>query len=300
MKEFLKRNFLLIISFSILFIIVCISARDYWEIKNNTEQSFAESLEFCKNTDYIGTQHEQVCLDVLSREGESIDFFTAYLYIGVLGLGQYGGILFLFIIIPSLYYNIKYLKNRIIVNDATRMDYKTIRLRIFKNAYRSFFILPVIVIIAFLISYIINPNLDASYAINHFTTVWRADTLSHPSIFVVSYLLNIIFYSIFFINIGLIIVRKHYHFFVAVFLSFLIVWGIDGIFEIGINGVLFSTILHSEKGSLFNILNYLSFNDTFGILPVLLLSASLAIVSSFIVYLKYKNKEKLITDCERI
>ena len=298
MKEFLKRNFLLIISFSILFIIVCISARDYWEIKNNTEQSFAESLEFCKNTDYIGTQHEQVCLDVLSREGESIDFFTAYLYIGVLGLGQYGGILFLFIIIPSLYYNIKYLKNRIIVNDATRMDYKTIRLRIFKNAYRSFFILPVIVIIAFLISYIINPNLDASYAINHFTTIWRADTLSHPFIFVVSYLLNIIFYSIFFINIGLIIARKNHNIVIVIIESLLAFIIIDIIIEL-MFGFILSNVLYNTFSSRFNIVNILNIGYAKNVFEMIFLPLCLVIISLVILIIAYKNKEKFIIDCEK-
>ena len=296
--RFLKRNYLIIVSFLILLVIVIFSANEFVEQRNLIKQKNVENINFCLNTEYKNTEFENYCTEILNNKNIEIDFFTTYTNIVLLGLGKYTFILFLFVIIPSLYNTSKYLKNKIILEDASRMDYKKIKRKIIFESYKSVFILPLIIIISFLICYAISGNFDSTYAIKNSTTVWSKVTLSHSILFMLSYLINFIFHCILYINISLIIFRKYHNYFVSVILSFLLYIGIEAILEIGLNGILFTSILKSGAGIIFNIMNYITFNDGVGVLPILLISSTFAIGSSVVVYFKYKDKEKLIIDCE--
>ena len=296
--NFFNKNFLGIISFLILLIIVVFSSVKFIEQRNSIEQRNAENKSFCLKTEYKNTEYENYCVEVLNNKNIKMDFFTAYTNIIVLGLGRYTFILFLFVIIPSLYNTSKYLKNKIIIDDAQRMNYKNIKKKIIFESYKPILILPIIIVISFVICYVISGNFDATYAIKNSTTVWSEATLKKPILFMTMYIINVIFHCILYINISLIIVRKYHNYFVATILSFLLYIGIEAILEIGLNGILFTSILKSEAGIIFNIMNYITFNDGVGILPILFVPTTLAILTSVIVYFKYKDKEMLIIDCE--
>ncbi len=296
--KFLKNNFLIIISFVILLTIVIFSAINFSEEKKSIEQRNNESINYCNNNNYEGTEYEEYCINVLNNSNIDVDFFTTYTNVVLFGLGKYSFVLFLFVVMPSLYFVSKYLKNRIILEDATRMNYNKIKNKLFLNAYKSLIILPLVIVISFIICYIISGNFDSSYAIKNSTTVWSETTLNHPALFIISYLINVILHCVLYINISLIIVRKHHNYFVSTILSFLAYIGIEAILEIGINGLLFTMILKSSAGIVFNIMNFITFNDSVGILPILAVSLFFAIGSSIIVHVKYKDKEKMIMDCE--
>jgi hypothetical protein len=207
--------------------------------------------------------------------------------------------LFLFVIIPSLFYPCKYLKNKAIINEATRNDYKKLLSNVVKKSYKSLWILPCIILIAIIISFCYTKTFDSSYSILNSSTVWHESTMSNPVIFILAYLLNIIIHSFLYINIGLCIVRKYHNYFVAVILSFLVYIGIEAFLEIAISGILFNSILKSEFGIVFNIMNMLTFNDTYGIISTIAIPLILMIASFVVVYKLYNNKEKLIIDYEK-
>ncbi len=297
--KFIKKNYLIIISFLILLIPLIFSTTSYLKSQKNIAKKEYEFKEFCSKEDYHGKEYEEYCDELLSKEDIKIDFYTVYTNVVLYALVDFSLFFFLFIIIPSVYNTSKYLKNKIILQDATRMSYKKIKSKIFFESYKSIVILPLIVIIGFIISYALSKTFDPTYAIKYKTIFWTEKTVSNPIVFMFLYLCNVIFNCTLYINISLIIVRKHHNYFVAVILSFLTYVAFEAFLEIGIYAILFNSILKSSAGVIFNIMNAISFNDKVGVFPLLSVTLSFAIISSIIVYFKYKDKELLIIDCER-
>ena len=58
-------------------------------------------------------------------------------------------------------------------------------------------------------------------------------------------------------------------------------------------------LFKSEIGYAFNIMSPLSFNINFGEAPIMLFALFAFIISSTVVAMCYKNKEKLIVACEK-
>lgn len=292
-----KKNSLLIASFLILLIILLFSFFKFRDEKRDYEETLEENIQFCLDNDYIGTEYESFCLENLS-DNNKIDFFTAFANVVSRGFRTIATTLFLFIAIPCLWNTCKYLRNKVIKNDLTRMNYKKIRYNLFKEAYKSVLILPLIVIIGIILCYILTGSFSADYSIQYRTAIWSAKTLGKPFLFLVAYVLNMIFTSIIYVNICLAVARKYHNYFVALILSFLCFIGIEAFLEIVIGGILFTSIFKSDASIIFNIMNMMTFNDSFGILPVISFSCAMAIISTIVVFLLYKNKEKLVIDCE--
>lgn len=295
----IKKNIVLILSFSVLLFILCFYSVDFIKTKKAIELSNEKSLQFCLNIDYKNTEYEDYCNNVIIHKNVKMDFFTVFTNVMVFGLGKYSFILFLFVSIPTLYVLCKYLKNRIILNEVTRAKYSEIKKSLFYDSYKSVFILPFIVILGFIICYFVAGNIDYNYSVLNSTAGWNDKSMSNFWFFAIAYVVNVIFHSIIFVNISMCIARGNHNFFVAVILSFLAYIGVEAILEIGINGILFTTLFKSNDGIIFNIMNMLAFNDECGILAILLVSATIMIISSVIVYIVYKDKEKLIIDCEK-
>lgn len=292
MKLFLKKNYLFIISFLILLIMLSISFFKYInEQKDVKEHMQVVYNEICANVDYVGTEQEEFCLNVLS---DNKDFFYTFDEVMHKSYFRIASELFLFITVPCLYFICKYLSSKVIKNDLTRMNYKKVKLKLFKEAYKSTLILPVITIIAIIICFIycgsITPNAEG--------ILWSAETLSRPYLFLIVYVLNMFFHSIIYVNVCLCVARKYHNYFIALILSFLSIFGLEIFLEIFLGGILFGVILNKKGGVLFSIMNMITFNDTLGILPVIAFSLILALITTILVVLLYRNKEKLVIDCE--
>ena len=50
---------------------------------------------------------------------------------------------------------------------------------------------------------------------------------------------------------------------------------------------------------IFNIINVFGMNDLYGVGPLLLVNLCMVLVSFGLVYLAYKDKEKLVIQCEK-
>lgn len=294
-----KSNLLLILSFTIFLSFLGYSSYKFIKSDIKNIKSNEEVKQFCLDNEYEGKEYEDFCLTILSKKERNLDFFTMLTNVVVFEFNRFYFGIYLLIIIPSLYYICKYFKNKIILNDLTRNNYKQIMTKILKKSYKSALILPTIILIAYTISYLYTKTLNPEYALLNSTTGWNEYTLTHPALFLVLYLLNMIIHSILYINISLCIARKYHNYFVALILSFLTFIAIEAFLEIVLNVILFITLLHSERGIIFNITNMFSFNDYSGILSPLYVPTTCLIISFLVLYFLYKNKEKLIIDCEK-
>ena len=298
MLKLKKLNILGILSFLILLLLLCYNSYSFIQNRNSIDKSNQQTREFCLQHQDETEQYGDYCKGVLSNGEIQLDFYTTFTNIVVFGYSNISFVLFLFIVMPSLLYLSKCFKSGTIINELTRNSYKKTMLKAIKKAYMSVWIIPSIILISFIICALYTKVFDPAYAIKYGTVAWSESTMSNPILFMILYLLNMIIHSLLYINIGLIVVRKYHNYFVAVILSFLMFIGIEAFLEIAINGILFNSILKSEFGGLFNIMNMLALKDYYGIIPTLSIPFIIAIISFFVVYTLYRNKEKLIIDCE--
>lgn len=302
-----KFNILMFISFIFLFTIVIYSSYNYVKLNNNIIKKNNEVIEMCKNNQDDDLGKKEFCQRALSSKPYKTDFFTTFANIVTFGndkysicLHSFGAIIILFIIVPSVYYVCRYLKSGAIVNEVTREAFNKNRLRLFKNAYKPVMILPIVILLAFLISYLYAPNFDASSAAQNGYVGWQLKTLSNPFLFMGVYLLNIFIHSVLFINLSMCVSRKYHNFFVSLILTYLVFLATEIFLEIGFGGILFTSILNmGDKMLMFNIMNLFALNDSGGMLYAVIVPFIIMVITSIVVMLLYKNKEKLIIDCEQ-
>ena len=82
-------------------------------------------------------------------------------------------------------------------------------------------------------------------------------------------------------------------------MSYLLFIGTEVVFE-GLGDYIFYEFFHIDSMVIYiNMLNIFNLNLGNGIIALYLPLTIILIVTSIIVYLKYRNKEKLIIDCEK-
>ena len=300
-KKNKKLNILIILSFTILLIYTLYNTYTFINQTNQNLQKSNEIKELCINrTD--ASPSEKLCEEILANEDYNPDFYSVFFNTFITSFNNLSIIIFLFITIPVTYYISKYLKNKLILYDLTRYNYKNIIKKLIINSYKPILILPLIAIIIMIISIIYtNNNFDATYAISSNSLIaWNYSTVKKPILFISLYLINLIIHSILYINISLCITRKHHNFFTSTILSFLTLISIEIFLEIVINSLICKILLKNYTiGIIFNIMNIFSFNDTNGILLTMSIPLIIMIISTIILIKLYKNKESLIIDCEK-
>lgn len=293
----IKNYYLHVLSFVILLMLAVISIKSYinWD-KDMRERSSEVYEKYCLNE--IDEPKEEFCKSLHQEVQQKRTFFPML----SATLREYyipnGVIMTLFILLPSCYYITKYLKNRIILNENNRLKYTKSIIKVFKNSYLTALIFPVILIIIFTICYIYTGTFELkSFEINNIP--WPYDKIESPILFLILYILNFILIGLSYINCTLTISRKYHNYFISTILSFITLLGIELFFEIIINSLICSKILHSDIGMIFNIINPLAFNITYGFVPTIIFSLIICLLSFIPVIIIYKNKEKLIIDCEK-
>ncbi len=178
-------------------------------------------------------------------------------------------------------------KNKMLLNYIIRLPYKSVLKKILKEAYRYIWILPTIMLLVFLFE-IHCEGLDNSYSIIIQDTGWQDSMLKHPICFIVLYLINMLLYLSTFINIGLICSRKNFNYFTSVIVAFLVIISIQIFFEYVI-----------DRTQIINLLNFFRFNDMYGTWLTLGFGMTCCLISCLVVYLAFKNKEKLYLDINK-
>ena len=203
-------------------------------------------------------------------------------------------ILIFFVVISSTYYISKYLKNNILSNDLTRQSYKKIKTKLLICSWLPALVIPIISIFKLIVFYVMTKNFDYSASV----IMWQESSLSNVGLFFISYILISLFDSLIYSNISLIVIRKKNNFILSSLLSYLVIIGVELFLEIVVNMLICTNIFHSEIGVVFNIINFGCFNDSYGIFIPLVVSIVIFFITLIIVCLIYKNKEKVIIDCE--
>ncbi len=294
MKKFIKNNIAILMAFLILFVFFNISALKVYidnEIRkndmNNSINWCSKLLEyepdnFCKNN--IDEYYIKDTLSIYYDIFNSSNYSTLF----------YFGIPFL-VIASSIYMTSKKFRNQDIKNCLTRESYNMYMRKMFKNAYKSVLIWPLLTIYLLIISYLISGTFEVSITPN--IANFPMSFLKNPFLFITSYLLNTIFMSFFWANIALFIVPDTRNYIVSVLESIMIYFGItltNTFFVI----LLINNIFHKD------VEKYLDFFDVYNyynreLIPFNILCLSMALISGLLVYLKYKNKEKIIMKLER-
>lgn len=301
MKKFIKNNIAVLIAFLILFIfstILCI--RNIKSARIN-EESRIEGIEVCKEI-LKHDKYNEICLENIDAKPKKRSTLKTYYDIindnvsyNSISLCTVFYFLIPFLVITSSLYNIsKKFKNQDIKNHLTRESYNKYIKKILLDSYKSVFIWPMITILLFMFSYIIS---NGSFEIIDTNSSFSYEILSNPVAFMLSNLLNTIFMSFFWTNIALLIVPDTRNYIVSVLESIMIYFGIaltNTFFVI----LLISKIFHRD------VEKYLDFFDVYNyynreLIPFNILCLSVALISGLLVYLKYKNKEKIIMKLER-
>lgn len=294
-----KFNFLLVISFVILLLFLIYHSYIFFRNERSLLKKEDDLRELCLNrTDE--SPSEKFCEMIIQEEEHSKDFYTIFLNIFIVNINFFGFLLFLFVVIPSCYFICKYFKNKVILSDITRCSYKKIIFGLFRNAYKCIWIFPVLVIIAYIISYMYTKNFDPVYAVQSGHIGWKLSTVCHPVFFLIMYLVNIVIHSTLYVNISLCVARKYQNYFICVILSFLCFIGIEVFLEVVFAGLISDVFFHNyDIGLIFNIVNMFAFNDVNGVFFTMSVPFVIMILSFFVLFLLYKNKESLVIDCEK-
>ena len=296
MKKFIQNNKALLISFMILFIFTTfLGIKVIINDKDSKDFSIKEK-EMCKET-LKNDPTNEICLAKINESEEKPKRDTLTTFNEILNDSEYSFIYFLavpFLIIMSSMYEIsKRFKSGEIKNRLTRESYNSYIKEVFKDSYKSIIIWPLISIYMFLFSYIISGTFEVA-PIN--VATFSTKILSHPALFITSYLLNTILMSIFYINIGLFLVPENRSYLVTVIETIMVYFGITLANTFFVIGFLLKDFENGEK--YFDFLDMYTYHDR-ELIPFNLLCLGVAFISSLVVYIKYRNKEKLVIKLEK-
>lgn len=197
---------------------------------------------------------------------------------------------------PFLYLISREIKNKVVKNYCLRDDYKKYISHIFKVAYKNIFIIPMIVILTFIISYFLsgkNMNTSADFGLNFILpNLSFIDNSIFPILYIVTLFLGMGLY----INVGLIILTKNKSFLVSVLESELVIFLI-WCFSYIVFGNIFNVFgINSNNFNLLSIYNWAAVDNMYIYFGINLF---MFLITLIVVIISYKNKEKLIMICEK-
>lgn len=282
--------------FMIITFIIGILKFNSW--KENSIKDTIKEVEVCKSykNNYNSDLHKKYCENLISSNDENLNlaYFDVMTYVEDFIPLSSNFILIFFVVISSTYYISKYLKNNILSNDLMRQSYKKIKTKLLICSWLPALVIPIISIFKLIVFYVMTKNFDYSASV----IMWQESSLSNVGLFFISYILISLFDSLIYSNISLIVIRKKNNFILSSLLSYLVIIGVELFLEIVVNMLICTNIFHSEIGVVFNIINFGCFNDSYGIFIPLVVSIVIFFITLIIVCLIYKNKEKVIIDCE--
>ena len=282
--------------FMIITFIIGIIKLNFW--KENSIKDTIKEVEVCKSykNNYNSDLHKKYCENLISSNDENLNlaYFDVMTYVEDFMPLSSNFILIFFVVTSSTYYISKYLKNNILSNDLTRQSYKKIKTKLLICSWLPALVIPIISIFKLIVFYVMTKNFDYSASV----IMWQESSLSNVGLFFISYILISLFDSLIYSNVSLIVIRKKHNFILSSLLSYLVIIGVELFLEIVVNMLICTNIFHSEIGVVFNIINFGCFNDSYGIFIPLVVSIVIFFITLIIVCLIYKNKEKVIIDCE--
>lgn len=303
MKEFVARNKLyvfMIVLFAVFGFLSIIPLNKYKSTKEYVVNYYNDLSLKCNNDKYENlTEQEKFDCEFSLKYFNETDYnLTAYdgYYMYVFDffrefLNEF--IIVLIIIVVNAYFVTKYLRNRIIINNINRESYKRIKKELFFSSWKYSLLVPIMLTIVFTLTMIITGNGDNGYPYLENTIFENNIMLYFFFIFIQAFILNLIY-----ANITLIISRKEHNYIISVIKSFVCVAAISLFIEIVNNNIIFG-LFKASKGIDFNILNMYDLIDETNIFYNMIWNLIMLAISFVILFVSYRNKEKLIIDSEK-
>lgn len=295
MKRFLKNNILIIVIMVIVSILLLNggykSLQEYKGYVNADQQLIKE----CEKE---GTNQKEWCEEILKNKDVELDFYTVFADALTWQVQYIGYVAFLIVVIPTMIKVCKKIKYKQIINSNSRESYHSFLKKLLKTAYQYIWVLALLSLIM-MIPIMMNTSLNPEYAIIKSHGMWQSNIIYHPVLFVISYVINVTLYSMIFVHIALLVVRKQQKTIPCILFSYVLYLAIEIFLETVVRLIIIRGIFHSEFGMIFNIINVFGMNDLYGVGTLLLLNLCMVLISFALVYLAYKNKEKFVIQCEK-
>ena len=303
--KFIKKNWLTILCLLFGLLLVAKIAIDVNNgIKNEKRLLNNTCASVFDNTNkYASSELYDVCMEV---KNGTFDYNADDFYYK-LDIIAYGDLLYvceifgLVLFIITLKEVSSIFKNRTALLMLKRENYKDFLKRIFKSVFKSVWFWPLIMLLIFIVCLI---GSDFNYELAKDSYMFESFVYASPILLIITNLISIFLYSITYLNLGLIVVRHQHNYYLAVIESFLLVIAIELFLEIVPGGIIWQKLYDATgknmyNAQLFKILEVFRMNLEPGVLVYFIYVISLVLITGFIVYLCYRNKEKLIISCEK-
>ncbi len=299
MKNFVKENFIAIIFFAILVGFGIYQVYDFDKVSMEADLSTADSIIECLRK--YEKSNPGICdemLKIYEEAKKGPDFYNMSFTI-IDKFSKNVLVIFFVISIPVLYNVCRIFRNKHLIYELTREDYKKFKKTLFKKSYFNSMILVLSILIVFIITTIYCKGFSTNPIIGEYFIGGEIKYSMSPIFYIFTVLYRVLVAGMIYTNFSLIVARKNHNFYIANILSYLLFIGTEAVLE-GLGDYIFYEFFHIDSMIIFiNMINVFNLNLGKGIIALYLPLTIILIVTSIIVYLKYRNKEKLIIDCEK-
>lgn len=298
--KFIKNNFISLLIFIMLVLLATYyfaTEKIYTYYENNIISPMSEHT--CEII--LKYEENELCTKMLEDSGKTMDTLTVYNQVNSEeGLGIYYSIAPLIIILAGIYQINKEFRALHIKNYVTRENYKKYIKKALLNSYKNAWILPAFALYMFLWSYYISGHFDYSYSISKGYSTFSVQFLEIPFMFMFTYMLNMFFISIFYISIGLLVVKHNKSVITSTIEGGLIFYGLAVINTFIMQAHLYPKVFKITNTGNLDFLDIYTYSDKTSLIGFTIFCFCLAALSVILVKLSYKNKEKNIILLEKI
>lgn len=292
MKLFIKKNKMLIISVIIIILWVIIACIIYKNDYEKMKETTIRNIEYCKNN-----YSNKICNKISVAEiPDTLSIFFQLIFNSSLRVFVYFiyPIFIIFSVVFSIYNELKsgYYKNIL-----TRMSYKNYISKLYITSLKSLIILPLFLLILFLGAYILSggkiiiPTTDTSFIAQEY--------LNNIIQFGLVYFLNVFLIGWFIINLSYVFVVKSSHIVSAIIGTYLLFWIIWIIAEAVVGFIVENTLHIKYLTNSLALSAFWSYDAVISLPFMVMYAIILVIISTLMVYLVSRNKERNILNAEK-
>lgn len=305
MKLFFKRRAVVIAVITIFIGWGLLTANEYKSWWNENNYAYDYYIKQCNNENRDIEKYSDEWCNQIIESGKPVNPDTITVFFDLLGnysLRYLQIIAPLFIIAMAIWNFHKDLKSENYKNIITRTDYKKYIKKNLLSSLKCSIFLPIFLIYIFILAYILSGHFDIKNTITAYPGYLLIDNkyLNYFPTFIFVYICNLIFHSIFWINIGYILTKKGKNIIVTLVSSFLCYIAIFIVSELFIGGFLLSKLFGIENAmNYLNLANIWVYSDVDNIFILLFYGLFLVIASFSVLVLTYKDKEGVVIENEK-
>lgn len=293
MINIIKNNKRLILICMILFVLGFTTITQYQKESKIAMTYYEKTYKECQE----GLLEDNICIrytePLKKRDSVSTFGYITLVYNNINVLQIIAPLLIIFVALGKFH---SYLRKGVLKNSMTRIGYKKCMQKMYIRAVMNVLILPIFLLILFIISCIISGNFDYMNGIKQYGfDAFGMENAKNWILFLGVYLLNFILHSIFWIHIGLYNCKHNKNGIIAIIVSYIEYLMIFIIFELVFSNTIFYGTQYMEYFCLSNIWAY----SNVTLEGVTMFSFMLAFLSGLVVYIAYKDKEKVLVEIEK-